>query len=36
MRHYTNLEQMESKIRLLLSTFSFGRVRDVLAIHGTR
>jgi polysaccharide deacetylase family protein (PEP-CTERM system associated) len=31
LRHYTNLDQCESRLRRLIGEFRFGRVRDVLA-----
>lgn len=32
-RHYVNLESTERKLKLLLRTFRFGRVSDVLKVH---
>ena len=36
MRHYYNLEKTESRLRLLLKEFRFGRVSDVLSREGSR
>jgi hypothetical protein len=34
LRHYTNLDQCEARLRRLITEFRFGRVRDVLADAG--